>query len=458
MPLLSSTGPDMSRCVTCGEITAVCSQTLNGPVCFSCIPYNLSRPCVIDLPGENYERVLTSNAPDELFTHRRNEYNSNLLVRGATITGKTITHMVLYVTTVTFENCHFEDVTIGCIAVNASINLNNCTGSLNDSRVSVVTCTESDLTLHNAIGTLTCFNSTVTLTGERLRECNLKNSHITASTNINAVLRTNIDSTIAQPPVVRCFVCEKTVVGERTERMAGKIVHHECVQQRSSSAGNDKKVGDKTDGLRTFSIELELNDDGTDRYDDLMLDLLKTGCIRKGDGTVTDEFNTPIFNNEEEFLKYEKLFTRAVPFVTESARTHIHIGVPERLKHFCYMNPMIFDELTDHLNEMPDCLCDFFGCSFSMLCPPSVSNHDRFHWINVCSHYQTLECRLAQLCSWKQYLDVVRFYRLLIKHIHSLCVRLPEYRHGEKIEDSATLLLIQDSICKFYIDFQTEGN
>lgn len=454
--LVSMTTENSTMCVVCHQQATLFSRTSAGIVCYNCIPYNLSREAVINQRASYFENVITSEVPSEVLIVRHgNNYCTNVIVRDATITDKNITNILLYVSSVAFEGCKFDDVSLGSIATYTSVRFHRCTGDLSVNRIASIVCDDCDMQLRSFTGILTCFDSTIILAGERLKECHLKNSHITASSQLDRVLRTNIDSTIKQPPTVNCFVCSVPIIGEITQHLAGKTVHQRCVERQPSSNGNTRTVGTKKDGYRMFSIELELNDDETDEYDDLLLDLIKMNCLRKCDGTVSDEFNTPIFNNEEEFLKFESVFTRAIPFVTESARTHIHIGVPERLKSFCYNNPMIFDELTECLQDTAEYLPDFFGCSFSTLCPASTSNFDRFRWINVCSHYQTLECRLAQLCSWPQYVTLVRFYRELIKHIHGLCVKLPEYREMEKIRDIEDLSRIQVAIREFYVGYQS---
>lgn len=438
---------------------AICEKSLrgfmsyDGFVCSDCVPYTLESSWRINqVPSRYGGLILTGDCTQEVISESQRNGLTIIIAKNSVIKDKKFSSGTVYNNLVTYEDCSFDRVLLNyTMRVDSDLLFTGCKGDVDISSGHKATIIASNMSIDGSIKHLKVFSSSIELKRVRIVDVETENSKITAYQRINIIK--NVNSTIEQPEARECYVCKKMIDGQYTTMLNKKQVHSDCVLVHNSDKGNTLVVGDKKDAYGKFCIELEINSDYSSNYEQLLLDLIMAKCLRKCDGTVTDEFNTPIFKNEKEFLQFEPLFRSAVPYVNHAARTHIHVGVPQRLKEFCYANYHIFQDLTSYLEEFEYDTKRFFGCGFSGLCPAEVSNGGRFYWVNVCSHYQTIEFRLAQLTSWEQYLRVVRFYRELIKFIHQNVIKLPEYKTGGRVLNT-TRQELNNKVLSFYHDYR----
>lgn len=198
----------------------------------------------------------------------------------------------------------------------------------------------------------------------------------------NGVLYPKLSQILKEPV---CQVCLKGE-GEYLNR------HHEGLASR----------------LPSFSVEFEVHGSGS--ACERALALLGCGYLRTADGTVSDEYKSPIYHSLAAFRPHVPVLHSLHDLVDCYCGTHLHIGFPSSLiGRLDYMRKAVFGSLMDYLEDNNDLTECFWGRSFCEFAGSSF--FDSYPWLRFPTRHNTLEYRLPRFRDGEQYLEVVRFCR-----------------------------------------------
>lgn len=160
--------------------------------------------------------------------------------------------------------------------------------------------------------------------------------------------------------------------------------------------------------LPTFSIEFEVHGPGA--ACERALALLGCGYLRTADGTVSDEYKSPIYHSLTAFRSHIPVLDSLHDLVDFHCGTHLHVGFPASLvDDLDYLRGAIFSPLANFLEENDALTKHFWGryfCEFA-----NSSFFDSYPWLCFPTRHHTLEYRLPRFQDGVQFLEVVRFCR-----------------------------------------------
>lgn len=158
--------------------------------------------------------------------------------------------------------------------------------------------------------------------------------------------------------------------------------------------------------LPSFSLEFEVHSADCARA----LALLGCGYLRTADGTVSDEYKSPIYHSLAAFRPHLPVLHSLSDLVDDCCGTHLHLGFPTRLvHHLALMRRELFGPLARYLKAEERITRCFWGRSFGEFA--SLSWNDLYPWLRFPTTHGTLEYRLPRFRDAAQYLEVVRFCR-----------------------------------------------
>jgi hypothetical protein len=168
--------------------------------------------------------------------------------------------------------------------------------------------------------------------------------------------------------------------------------------------------------LPTFSVEFEIKGDSSGQRS-RALALLPLGYLRAPDGTVDDEYKSPIYHSLCAFRSHLPALNTLRDLVNQACGTHLHVGMPQPLlEHLSGIRDEVFGPLIDHLLEKKEETEWFWGRTFCKYASSDLDDDYPCIWVR--RHYDTLEYRLPRFRSAEQYLGVVRFCRRLTSSLH----------------------------------------
>lgn len=178
------------------------------------------------------------------------------------------------------------------------------------------------------------------------------------------------------------------------------------------AAANLRRYGRSTSYLPEFSIEFEVRGATSERAMELVL----LGYLRTPDGTVDDEYKSPIYTSLDQFRYHLPALESLRDLVDDQCGSHIHIGFPSTLASLVtdHRNA-IFGRLLDHIVQNPEATKQFWGrypCYYA-----GRSLDTSFPCIRTRSRYNTIEFRLPRFQSALQYLMVVKFCRQVTMYL-----------------------------------------
>ncbi len=179
---------------------------------------------------------------------------------------------------------------------------------------------------------------------------------------------------------------------------------------KPSGCANYRHAG-RPSHLPAFSVEFEVA--GESREESLRaLTLLPLGYLRTHDGTVDDEYKSPIYHSLDAFRSHLPVLDTLRDLVTDACGTHLHVGFQRPLRwRLRSIFAEVFEPLADHLVWNADETDWFWGRT---TCYYASRNLDAdYPCIRLSPWYDTLEFRLPCYSSAAQYLEVVRFCRRL---------------------------------------------
>lgn len=205
-----------------------------------------------------------------------------------------------------------------------------------------------------------------------------------------------------------CCVC-KTREGELYPQLAhilNKPVCPACLSGKSGYA-NKQREG-LVSRLPSFSVEFEIH--GPRAACDRALALLGCGYLRTSDGTVSDEYKSPIYCSLSAFRAHLPVLNQLRDLVDHCCGTHLHVGFAPSVQYTLQdLQKDIFDPLLRHLGDHVHYTEGFWGRYFCEYA--DFSFYDNYPWLRFPTCYNTLEYRLPRFQDATQYLEVVRFCR-----------------------------------------------
>ncbi len=165
--------------------------------------------------------------------------------------------------------------------------------------------------------------------------------------------------------------------------------------------------------LPPFSLEFEVTSLDDHPASEALI-LLKYQYKRTSDGTVDDEYKSPIYSHLAAFRKPLAVLHNLRHLVTDYCGTHLHIGCrqKERLRE---IHAEVFSPLLDHMLTHPEQTVRFWGRFFTQYA--TAPNVDRYHCFNLESCHSTLEFRLPRFRSAEQYRRLLQFCRRSVAYL-----------------------------------------
>ncbi|HEY7415459.1 MAG TPA: hypothetical protein VH593_09720, partial [Ktedonobacteraceae bacterium] len=160
-----------------------------------------------------------------------------------------------------------------------------------------------------------------------------------------------------------CTLCKVNVVPQK-DPILGWDICPSCKRGHSPHRPNTYIAGAPSP-LPAFSIEFEIQASWS-HFDDLeqALILLKHGFIRTKDGSVDDEYKSPIYRSLAPFRAVLPILETLSDLVSGACGTHLHVSLPvkERLRP---MHRSVFEPLVMYLEDHEEETIAFWGRTFS---------------------------------------------------------------------------------------------
>lgn len=308
------------------------------------------------------------------------------------------------------------------------------------SALTIVNCQNTNYSIHNvapgcevaisdsSIPILHICNNAVSLTlnGSTINEydtegiptpiLNALYSHINVYESVFVVCNL-IESVVTLIPCISCPVCLRPV---RTGSLSikGSKVHENCMRRRNYSYDNYKTIGNSTK-LPPFGFELELHHNSSyevhEDYEGVILDLILHGFKRTSDSSVTDEMKSPILRSDKWVLDIGATLNKvAKEYIDDRCGTHIHVSCDREMLSFLRNHRGVFEAISEYMDEHSDSTEQIWGRFFNHnYAQMYVDPNERTSWINITGNHRTIEYRLPQLQSIKQFQRLIWFTRML---------------------------------------------
>lgn len=251
-----------------------------------------------------------------------------------------------------------------------------------------------------------------------------------------------------------CCVC-KTRDGElypQLVQILKKPVCRDCLNGRGAYS-NTQSAG-VASRLPTFSVEFEIH--GPRSACDLALALLGYGYLRTPDGTVSDEYKSPIYCSLSAFRAHVPSLNQLRGLVDDCCGTHLHIGFASSVQSILQdLQGDIFRPLMRHLGDHVHITEEFWGRFFCEYA--DFSFHGSYPWLRFPTRYSTLEYRLPRFQDGVQYLEVIRFCRRMTYFLQQSLKTLeqledPYGEHAEAVRLELTPTHLGQRVMTFYLE------
>jgi hypothetical protein len=227
----------------------------------------------------------------------------------------------------------------------------------------------------------------------------------------------------------KCCLCqEKSFECSWSELLKGFICSECTTNRQGYSIANETCLGRPLKHLPAFSLEFEVSSRDRKALQQALV-LLKFQYRRTSDGTVDDEYKSPIYHSLRAFHKPLAVLHELRGLVNERCGTHLHVACAHK-ESLREVQAEVFSPLLDYMLAHPEQTIQFWGRFFSPYA--TAPNIDRYHCFNLDSAYPTLEFRLPRFRSKDQYLRVVRFSRSVVAHLDKA---LGEDRHMDRTDN-----------------------
>ncbi len=216
--------------------------------------------------------------------------------------------------------------------------------------------------------------------------------------------------------VLRCHVCHHLVEIE-PHAVAGHVCAP-CLERQSYRSSNSTEKGGWS-RLPRFSFEFEI--DTQQQWSDLeqATILLRYGFLRTQDGSVSDEYKSPIYSDLRGLAPVLPVLESLQRLVLDNCGTHVHVECCHTWE-LTALRTQVFGPLLTHLTVHQAETEAFWGRSFCSYAR-SVFDGTRYEAFNLQSSQPTLEFRLPRFRSAAQFRQVVRFCRAAVAEINRVC-------------------------------------
>ncbi len=216
--------------------------------------------------------------------------------------------------------------------------------------------------------------------------------------------------------VLRCHVCHHLVEIE-PHAVAGRVCSL-CLERRGKERPNKLEKGGWS-RLPRFSFEFEI--DTQQRWSDLeqATILLRYGFLRTQDGSVSDEYKSPIYSDLRGLAPVLPVLEQLSGLVLENCGTHVHVECHHAWA-LAQRRTQVFGPLLTHLaahQAETEAFWGRFFCSYAR----AAQDGTRYEAFNLQSSQPTLEFRLPRFRSAAQFRQVVRFCRAAVAEINRVC-------------------------------------
>ena len=216
-----------------------------------------------------------------------------------------------------------------------------------------------------------------------------------------------------------CFTCKNLIKCDWSESLKRYICSSCRSSRKSYGTKNTLIKGNKQGRLPEYSLEFEIEEPertGGERnagiHPTVQLEaamrLLRYQFLRTADGTVSDEYKSPVFRSLTAFYPSLQVMDKLQHLVGENCGTHLHVGCTVKKLLQIYLGE-IFGPLTTRMVNCPEETLVFWGRSFNEWAMPYPRG--RYYLFNVCTEHPTLEYRLPRFREKGQYLAIIKFAR-----------------------------------------------
>lgn len=195
-----------------------------------------------------------------------------------------------------------------------------------------------------------------------------------------------------------------------------------CGTQKPYATPNTLLIGQPQKRLPAFSFEYEVARPVDKPYEVVQRAqvLLKYGFQRTGDGSVDDEYKSPIYQNLRAFRTLLPILHELRDLVTDSCGTHLHVACQHKTQLHS-IHAEVFSRLLTHMLAHQEETIAFWGRSFGQYATPFNTN--RYHCFNLDGTHPTLEFRLPRFRDAAQYLRVVKFARTVVAFLDTVLAK-----------------------------------
>lgn len=216
-----------------------------------------------------------------------------------------------------------------------------------------------------------------------------------------------------------CFLCGRQKARSACEqnRVLKQLICDRCTKVHDYTDKNTRRVG-RSSAIPPFSLEFEV---AAPTYTlrsrlDRALVLVKYGFLRTYDGSVDDEYKSPIYQSLRAFYRPLGILHTLRDLVTVLCGTHLHVTMLHKTRLHA-IHEDVFDLLLTHIEQHCSETSEFWGREPNRYA--QLRNGTRFSCFNTHTIHDTLEFRLPRFRSAEQYLSVVRFCLHLTSYLDS---------------------------------------
>jgi hypothetical protein len=203
-----------------------------------------------------------------------------------------------------------------------------------------------------------------------------------------------------------CSICHQVEVTQRHDVLK-RYICAACEARKPHATFNLVSKG-KACKLPAFSLEFEIAAEHARCRRALIL--LQYQFQRTYDSTVSDEYQSPIYQNMRAFHKPLMVLHELRDLVDERCGTHLHVAFNQK-KELYFAREAVFGPLIAHLSAHEEQTIAFWGRTFCEQASAMLIDGERHVCFNTRSRHPTIEYRLPRFRSGEQYLAVVQFCR-----------------------------------------------
>ncbi len=212
----------------------------------------------------------------------------------------------------------------------------------------------------------------------------------------------------------KCCLCQEMCTDCRWhEDLKGYLCPRCTMNRLHYSTANAACIGHPLKRLPAFSLEFEVASRDRSALHKALI-LLKYQFKRTSDGSVDDEYKSPIYQSLRAFCKPLAVLHDLRDLVNERCGTHLHVACKEK-ERLRAIHSEVFSPVITHMLHHREETIAFWGRFFNRYATAHMI--DRYHCFNLESAHPTLEFRLPRFRSAEQYLRVLQCCRAIVAYL-----------------------------------------